>query len=295
MRFGKRSFKVFLVTIIVAGCGGGLAWLLYLNSNYHRLPPYVAGSSPARDYYQEATPLADSRNSVAPTVTTLSARKLAPTADAANFGPTASIPTALNPSEGTVDWHYIDPETQKAIKTLLSSNSPVKGGAAVLVPPADFQSGLYNPLGPPSISLTTFEYFLRQDNSPAWPEAATMYQACLQLYCDPALALAFFQHESSMGKQGAAAQNKSLGNIRCVPGAQCRATESNGSFKVYSSWTDGMIDWVILMRESYARKWNLYSLEQIVPRYAPSSDNNDPNGYINTIKKLVDKYRQFRR
>lgn len=207
-----------------------------------------------------------------------------------------TVPVAQVNSTGELlpdEAHSIDPETEKAIKQLLANGAPGQPDMTKIMPlPNQYQAGQYTPLGTPTISLVVFEYFLKQGNSPAAPEAASLYSACLKLYCDPAIALAFFQHESSMGTQGAAVENKSWGNIRCTPGFNCRATSGNGSFRSYKNWTEGLTDWVILIRETYAVKWKLYSLEEIIPRYAPSSDNNNPNGYINAVKNLVNKYRQ---
>jgi hypothetical protein len=155
-------------------------------------------------------------------------------------------------------------------------------------------AGHYNPIGPPTISLATFTHFLQEKNSPAYPEAVAMYENCLKLTCDPAVALAFFNHESSMGTQGAAVANKSFGNIRCTAGSPCNYSGGNGGFKIYANWTEGLIDWAILLREVYANKFKLYSLEQIIPVYAPAADNNSPTNYINTVKSLVDQYRAYK-
>lgn len=155
-------------------------------------------------------------------------------------------------------------------------------------------AGQFNPIGPPTISLATFSHFLQEKNSPAYPEAVAMYENCLKLSCDPAVALAFFNHESSMGTQGAAVANKSFGNIRCTAGSPCNYSGGNGGFKIYANWTEGLIDWAILLREVYANKFKLYTLEQIIPVYAPAADNNSPIDYINTVKSLVDQYRAYK-
>jgi hypothetical protein len=257
---------------------------LYLNGNFDRV--LLSGNADAGNKVNVwAQPMSGGAK-ITSSATTQSAKDASATVQALDK-------TQLKPDEQTVDWHYIDPDSERAVKILLSQNAPGSNAFTTLPLPAQFQPGQYNPLGPTSISLATFQYFLKQGDSPALSEAATMYNACIKLYCDPAVALAFFQHESSMGRAGAAAENKSFGNILGVAGSPCRAAAGNGSFKVYPSWTDGIIDWAILMRETYAINWKLFSLEQILPRYAPSSDNNDPNGYINTVKKLVDKYRSF--
>lgn len=155
------------------------------------------------------------------------------------------------------------------------------------------RAGQYNPIGAPTISLATFAHFLQKNNSPAYPEAASMYQNCLKLSCDPAVALAFFNHESSMGTMGAAVGHKSFGNIRCTAGWPCDYSGGGGGFKIYSTWTEGLIDWANLL-EVYASKFKLYTLEQIIPVYAPAEDNNVPALYISTVKSLVDQYRAYK-
>jgi hypothetical protein len=150
-------------------------------------------------------------------------------------------------------------------------------------------TGNYYPIGDPTISRTTFRDFLREMNSPALPEADKMFDACLQEGCDPALALAFFEHESSGGKEGVAVNTRSIGNIRCTPGYECYNTEGNGSFRKYKTWTDSVKDWARLLKEY--RDNGLRTLEQIIPVYAPSEDNNDPDAYIRGVKQRVNDLR----
>ena len=154
--------------------------------------------------------------------------------------------------------------------------------------------GTYNPLGPVSISKEVFRGFLNEMNSPALAEADTMYAACVEEGCDPALALAFFEHESSGGKQGVASYTKSIGNIRCTDAQGCFQTEGNGSFRRYATWTDGLRDWAKLL-QFYKNSWKLVTLEEIVPRYAPQADHNDETTYIASVKSRVDNLRQRER
>ncbi|HEX2913391.1 MAG TPA: peptidoglycan DD-metalloendopeptidase family protein [Chloroflexia bacterium] len=153
------------------------------------------------------------------------------------------------------------------------------------------EPGSYNPLGPVSISRTTFRAFLTELNSPALPEADSMYQVCVDQGCDPAVALAFFEHESTGGRMGVASYTKSIGNIRCTDGYDCFTTEGNGSFRRYNSWTDGLRDWAKLL-QYYKNEWKLVTLEEIIPRYAPQSDNNNEAAYIAGVKKRVDDLRK---
>jgi Mannosyl-glycoprotein endo-beta-N-acetylglucosaminidase len=169
--------------------------------------------------------------------------------------------------------------------------TPVNSGVAVdLGEMKVIASGNYNPIAPPSISYPVFREFLRESDSPAYPEAETMYRACLKEGCDPALVLAFFEHESSMGKMGVAVQTKSIGNIRCTPSYSCYTTEGNGSFRKYNSWADSVTDWAKLLK-FYRDEWKLVTIDQIIPVYAPAADKNNPNAYIEGVKKRVEQLR----
>lgn len=150
--------------------------------------------------------------------------------------------------------------------------------------------GGYNPLGPVTISRSVFKNFLKEMNSPALPEADTMYDACVQNGCDPAVMASFFEHESSGGNRGVAAITKSIGNIRCTPGYNCYTTEGNGSFRQYDSWAAGVKDWAQLL-QMYKNDWKLVKLEEIIPRYAPQADHNDEATYIAAVKARVDDLR----
>jgi hypothetical protein len=163
----------------------------------------------------------------------------------------------------------------------------IRGYSDVMV----VNTGGYNPLGPVSISRATFKQFLQELNSPALPEADAMYQACVEEGCDPALVLAFFEHESSGGLHGVAALTKSIGNIRCTDGYSCYTTEGNGSFRQYVSWSEGVRDWTRLLR-MYKDDWKRVTLEDIIPKYAPQADNNDEAAYIAAVKKRVDDLRK---
>jgi len=151
-------------------------------------------------------------------------------------------------------------------------------------------SDSYNPLGPPTISLNTFRGFLQELDSPALSEAEQMFKVCLEEGADPALALAFFEHESGGGKAGVAVITRSLGNIRCSAGYSCYVTPGNGSFRQYSTWTESARDWARLL-QYYRTKLKLVTLEQIIPVYAPANDHNNEVGYVLAVKNRVDNLR----
>jgi hypothetical protein len=175
----------------------------------------------------------------------------------------------------------------KPSRVVINSSNPIIYPTII----ASSTTSSYNPIAPPSISLTTLKNFLTELNSPALPEAETMYRAIVEEGGDPALALAFFEHESGGGKAGVATVTKSIGNIRCSAGYRCYTTSGNGSFRLYATWTEGSRDWVRLLKY-YRDTLKLTTLEQIIPVYAPTADKNNPPAYILGVKKRVDDLRE---
>ena len=76
------------------------------------------------------------------------------------------------------------------------------------------------------------------------------------------------------------------GNIRASAGyAQIEG------YRAYRSWTAGFEDWYKLIKNLYIGQWSLTTVEQIIPVYAPSSDNNDVSAYISAVENAVDRWR----
>jgi hypothetical protein len=46
-----------------------------------------------------------------------------------------------------------------------------------------------------------------------------------------------------------------------------------------------------LIRDLYIKQWHLTTVAQIIPVYAPTSDHNDVNGYIQAVEQAVDTWR----
>ncbi len=147
----------------------------------------------------------------------------------------------------------------------------------------------YDVRGLPSISVATIERVLAAYHSPALGAGQGFYDLGLPYGIDPAFLLAFFVHESSAGTQGAAVANLSVGNIRCVEGYRCA-----GGYAAYDSWRQGAEHWYKLISQS-----GLYcgagsdrcTPETIIPRYAPSADDNNEAAYIATVESLVSQWR----
>ncbi|HEV2660861.1 MAG TPA: hypothetical protein VGU68_09680 [Ktedonobacteraceae bacterium] len=154
--------------------------------------------------------------------------------------------------------------------------------SAVAIPTS---SGPYSVLGKPTISADFINRVLASYNSPAVGKGQTLYDMGVRYGIDPAFALAFFMHESSFGTQGEARVSLSLGNLRCIPNYKCQ-----DGYAWFSSWDDGFQAWYELIRNLYVSQWGLTTVSQIIPKYAPTSDNNDEAAYIASLKHAIDTW-----
>lgn len=141
-------------------------------------------------------------------------------------------------------------------------------------------------IGMPTISPSKIDSVLASYNSPATGTGQVMYDLGVKYGIDPAFCLAFFIHESTAGTKGVATVTKSVGNIRVTPGY-----DSYQGYRRYNSWEEGIEDWYILIRDLYINDWNLTTIDQILPVYAPPADNNDTEAYIATVRNLINTWR----
>jgi hypothetical protein len=138
-------------------------------------------------------------------------------------------------------------------------------------------------INPPRISKEYFAQILQNANSPAAPAGAECYDIVRGYGLDPAIALAFFQHESSLGTAGVAVRSLNWGNIR----KGSRAREIKEGFAFYSDWRDGLRDWCDLIRYTYIDQKGLDTVDKVVPVYAPPADGNVPTSYIAAVEGQV--------
>ena len=167
------------------------------------------------------------------------------------------------------------------------------GGAQVAVAMAAPSAGLAVE-GPPTITAAQIERVLAEYNSPAVGHGQEMYDLGLKYGINPAVSLAFFIHESSAGSNPAWAGWKpdgttthNIGNIICTPGWSCF-----GRFREYATWGEGIEDWYKLIKELYVGEWQRKTVEDIIPKYAPASDNNNESAYIDAVKNMVSQWQQ---
>jgi hypothetical protein len=140
----------------------------------------------------------------------------------------------------------------------------------LLVPAQTFAAAnRFSVTGRPTITAATINRILCQNRSPACGSGQSLYSLGLKYGINPAVALAFFNEESTYGRFGVATVTHSLGNIRCTPGNKCIS-----GFRAYRTWVQGYQDWYRLIRNLYINSWHLTTISQIVARYAPSSENN---------------------
>lgn len=145
--------------------------------------------------------------------------------------------------------------------------------------------------GQPSLSATQILRVLQSYNSPAaTPEfAAQLYDLGIKYGVNPAYALAFFVEESQCGTQGVAVDAHSLGNIRYTDSASPVTYGNDQGYRSYTSWRDGAEDWYWIIRTYYLNQ-GVRDVYAVTPIYAPSTDNNNPQLYAQTVSQLVQKW-----
>ncbi len=162
-----------------------------------------------------------------------------------------------------------------------NSNGPVTPKTAIPTNP-----GPYSVVGKPSLSVDFMNRVLAYYHSPAAGKAQALYDDGIKYGLDPAYALAFFMHESSFGTTGVARVTLSLSNMRCVPEYRC--LQENGGYAIFNTWEQSFEAWFKLIRNLYVAYWGRITVDQIIPKYAPNSDNNNEAGYIANLKHTID-------
>ncbi|HNP70031.1 MAG TPA: glucosaminidase domain-containing protein [Kouleothrix sp.] len=158
---------------------------------------------------------------------------------------------------------------------------------------AAIPAGEHSLLGTPSISAQFIDQVLAHYGSPAQGTGAIWVEMGQRYGIDPAYALAFFIHESSAGtnpgwaglKPGGGSTHN-VGNIICAGYATCF-----GRFRDYASWDEGIEDWYKLIATEYVGNRGTATIEQIIPIYAPSFEN-DVGNYVATVVDLANAWRQ---
>lgn len=187
--------------------------------------------------------------------------------------------------------------TSSSPKTIISGftgSAPIAASNAISkVFAQNVPAGQHAVLGEPTVSAQFVNNVLAHYGSPAQGTGQIWIDMGHRYGIDPAYALAFFIHESSAGTNPGWAGNKpggatthNIGNIICAGYATCF-----GRFRDYNSWDAGIEDWYKLISKEYVGDRGAVTVEQIIPIYAPSFEN-DVNNYVNTVVDLANDWRQ---
>lgn len=162
------------------------------------------------------------------------------------------------------------------------------GGTALaaMPPPVAAQTAGLTFKSAPRINRASFSQILANGRSPAAPYGDELYDIIVGYGLDPAVALAFFQHESQFCTTGACARGGLLnwGMLRRHIRAERNAGSGEG-FARYATWQDSVRDWCELMLGYINR--GMDTVEKAIPVYAPRSDGNVPTAYINAVRRQV--------
>jgi hypothetical protein len=148
----------------------------------------------------------------------------------------------------------------------------------------------------PTISRAGFVEILEQANSPAAPVAGEIYELFAGDGLNPAVGLAFFQHESSYGLAGVATRTRNWGNIRYVPVEARYADRNADGWAWFERRPDEAYAWEWyrsadafrrLIVERYVDDWKLTTVRSILQKYAPTSDGNVPEAYADAVEYSV--------
>lgn len=166
-------------------------------------------------------------------------------------------------------------------------------GLAKVVTPRATNTLTTNPssiVGTPTVTAEFINKVLTSAGSPAQGKGQAIYDLGVEYGIDPVFALAFFEHESNFGKNGEARSTLSPGNLRCIKNYAC-VDQDRGGYAKFDSWEEGFRAWYALIKDLYITAWGRTTIEEIIPKYAPSSDNNDEQAYINSVMQQVQQWR----
>ncbi len=191
-----------------------------------------------------------------------------------------------------VIWMFLSP-----VQTIVGTQAG-SSGAVVQSPEApavllEAPPGENTVLGASSLTSAQIDAILQSYGSPAAGTGQAWIDAGQRYGIDAAYAVAFFIHESTAGTaegwagwkpDGSSTHN--VGNIICAGYPTCF-----NRFRDYADWETGIADWYKLIAVEYVEGRGAHTVEQIIPIYAPSFENNVPM-YVQTVNNLVYTWRQ---
>lgn len=149
----------------------------------------------------------------------------------------------------------------------------------------------------PRISRADFAAYLTSISSPAAAEAGAGWDALTTKQVDPLFSLGIFQHESGCATNpNSEVVQHDLRNpaddrtVNAVAGTI--VSTDRGNFVQYATWTDGWADFAARITDPtyvYA-KAGATTPATIIPILAPSSDGNDPTGYVTAVVAFMNAH-----
>lgn len=152
----------------------------------------------------------------------------------------------------------------------------------------------------PTLSQSAFVNLINSLGTPVSSEggfALCAYNEAIRYGVDPLYMLAFARKETGIGTAGIGQTSEDKNLFGMTVGTKGDPTiddniASDGKFKVYTSYCQSVTDWDAYIRNYYFSK-SLFTPNQIIPIYAPTSDGNNVEQYISDVNNFVNQYRQM--
>jgi hypothetical protein len=142
------------------------------------------------------------------------------------------------------------------------------------------------------LNLTQFMAILDSNKSPVMIYGPAIYNLIIQAKISPAFALAQFREEDSMGTTGLSVKSFNPGNVRTsLTGLGTALPTAKGQFIYFRNWLDGWKEYVTHLTASnsvYAQEGRT-TIEEIITRWAPPSENNTEQ-YISNVISFMSEW-----
>ena len=112
-------------------------------------------------------------------------------------------------------------------------------------------------------------------------------QLCQTTKIDPALVLAIWSQDSSYATAGAGKTNMNPGNVTCGTQTSGAGWTCNGRFRQYTDFNAAITDWFNVVGKG-RRLQSANTIRDLIKTYAPPTDSNNTQGYINSVMTTLD-------
>jgi N-acetylmuramoyl-L-alanine amidase len=151
--------------------------------------------------------------------------------------------------------------------------------------------------GAPDLTPDQFRAILEAAGSPGADEATGMYDALVRRGVRPSLWLAHWHHESGFGTNPRSVEIRygtmNPGAVRSIQNPEHGGVvipTDRGPFVEYPTREAAARDWAERLRGPKYEGDGLLTVRQVIPRYAPASDNNEPTAYIDAVLADIERW-----